>query len=437
MRHPPLQAPLLWQTYLGFWIAGITAAPWPLPSLCCALLLLFVDARLWRAARTALASLCLLAGFLTGYWQLYGCPWQTLLTTEEQARQTGQPPQWLHDSAQPPRVCGIVRDMQGLPDNRLRLLLSDVRPAYADGRDGLASASDAAAIPPDAANSTVRPLPGKLAWTWEAPTAAIALSPPLPGQTVCLTRRPMPAQGFANEGQTDWGLWLAAQGVRWRMWTLGNQGEPHISGQPTLSARWRESLRQDFVGALFPAQATAQSHTGGPDETIAADASPPPAHNKPTPYKLSQGKAILLALLFGDRQYLNQQTLNNFASATLVHSLALSGQHLTVAGLVGLLCVLAAARVRPGIYLRRPRAVWALLATLPPALAYLWLGDAPASLLRAAVMLLLLAVYFLRGQPHTTLDVLCAALLCISVVSPLSMLDTGLQLSVLCVGSSA
>lgn len=48
-------------------------------------------------------------------------------------------------------------------------------------------------------------------------------------------------------------------------------------------------------------------------------------------------------------------------------------------------------------------------------------------------MLLLLAVYFLRGRPHTTLDVLCAALLCISVVSPLSMLDTGLQLSVLCV----
>lgn len=435
MRHPPLQAPLLWQTYLGFWIAGITAAPWPLPSLCCALLLFFADARLWRAARTALAALCLLGGFLTGCWQLYGSPWHVVLPPSGQAN---QPPQWLHDSAQPPRVCGIVRDMQGLPDNRLRLLLSDVRPAYADGRDSLTSASDAAATPPDAANSTIRPLPGKLAWTWEAPTAVIALSPPLPGQTVCLTRRPMPAQGFANEGQTDWGLWLAAQGVHWRMWTLGNQGQPRISGQPTLSARWRESLRQDFVHALFPAQEAAQSHTGKPDEIIAAGASAPPSHtqlaqDKLTQHKLSQGKAILLALLFGDRQYLNQQTLNNFASATLVHSLALSGQHLTVAGLVGLLCVLAAARVRPGIYLRRPRAVWALLATLPPALAYLWLGDAPASLLRAAVMLLLLAVYFLRGRPHTTLDVLCAALLCISVVSPLSMLDTGLQLSVLCV----
>ncbi len=435
MRHPPLQAPLLWQTYLGFWIAGITAAPWPLPSLCCALVLFFADARLWRAARTALAALCLLGGFLTGCWQLYDSPWHAVLPSSGQAN---QPPQWLHDSAQPPRVCGIVRDMQGLPDNRLRLLLSDVHPAYADSTDSLTSAFDAAAVPPDAANSTIRPLPGKLAWTWEAPTAAIALSPPLPGQTVCLTRRPMPAQGFANEGQTDWGLWLAAQGVRWRMWTLGNQGQPRISGQPTLSARWRESLRQDFVHALFPAQEAAQSHTDKPDEIIAAGASAPPSHtqlaqDKLTQHKLSQGKAILLALLFGDRQYLNQQTLNNFASATLVHSLALSGQHLTVAGLVGLLCVLAAARVRPGIYLRRPRAVWALLATLPPALAYLWLGDAPASLLRAAVMLLLLAVYFLRGRPHTTLDVLCAALLCISVVSPLSMLDTGLQLSVLCV----
>ena len=52
MRHPPLQAPLLWQTYLGFWITGITAAPWPLPSLCFALLLFVADARLWQWART-------------------------------------------------------------------------------------------------------------------------------------------------------------------------------------------------------------------------------------------------------------------------------------------------------------------------------------------------------------------------------------------------
>lgn len=391
MRHPPLQAPLLWQTYLGFWIAGITAAPWPLPSLCFALLLLVADARLWQWARSVLAMLCLVAGFMSGCWQLYGSPLSALPSAAIHADQS---PHWLHESPQAPRVCGTVRDMQGLPDNRLRLLLNDVR----------SESTDSVAADPT--------LPGKLAWTWESPAPALGFAPPLPGQTVCITRRPMPAQGFANEGQTDWGLWLAAQGVRWRVWSLGAQGNPQVSGQPTLSARWRDALRQNFVAVLLPPQLAAG------------------VVHRP---HMSQGKAILLALLFGDRQYLNQQTLNNFAAATLVHSLALSGQHLTVAGLVGLLCVLAAARVRPGMYLRRPRAVWILLATVPPAMAYLWLGDAPASLLRAAVMLLFLAFYFLRGRPRTTLDVLCAALLCISVASPLSMLDTGLQLSVLCV----
>ena len=421
MRHPPLQAPLLWQTYLGFWITGITAAPWPLPSLCFALLLFVADARLWQWARSAMAVLCLLAGFTAGCWQLYGSPWPAVTAT---ANHANQPPKWLHESAQPPRACGTVRDMQGLPDNRLRVLLDEVHPATANSSLPAAPDQAAASLPPTFAPT----LQGKLAWTWESPPPDFTLAPPLPGQTVCLTRRPMPAQGFANEGQTDWGLWLAAQGVRWRVWSLGAQGNPQVSGQPTLSARWRDALRQSFVAVLLPPVLLPELAPKAAPHTIGEDA--PQQEQRP---HMSQGKAILLALLFGDRQYLNQQTLNNFAAATLVHSLALSGQHLTVAGLVGLLCVLAAARVRPGIYLSRPRAVWILLATVPPAMAYLWLGDAPASLLRAAVMLLFLAFYFLRGRPRTTLDVLCAALFCISVASPLSMLDTGLQLSVLCV----
>ena len=125
--------------------------------------------------------------------------------------------------------------------------------------------------------------------------------------------------------------------------------------------------------------------------------------------------------------------LDNFAAATLAHSLALSGQHLAVAGLLGLLCVLAAVRLRPSLYLRQPRVVLAVAAACPPALAYLWLGNAPASLLRAVCMLFILAFWLARGRARTTLDVLCAALLCICLVAPLSILDTGLQLSALCV----
>ena len=74
-----------------------------------------------------------------------------------------------------------------------------------------------------------------------------------------------------------------------------------------------------------------------------------------------------------------------------------------------------------------------MAAACPPALAYLWLGNAPASLLRAVCMLFILAFWLARGRARTTLDVLCAALLCICLVAPLSILDTGLQLSALCV----
>ena len=55
--------------------------------------------------------------------------------------------------------------------------------------------------------------------------------------------------------------------------------------------------------------------------------------------------------------------------------------------------------------------IWA---SLPPALAYLWLGNAPASLLRATVMLFVVALWLTMGRPRTTLDALCAALLCSS-----------------------
>lgn len=378
MRRPPLQAPLLWQIYLGFWMAGVAAAVWPWPALCCALLLTLADSRLWRLPRLAAAGTLLLAGLGAALWQL--AP-----PGLEQSPATA----WVNAGADmpPPRICGRVRDVQGLPDQRLRLLLADVRPQGDDAAQAL---------------------PGLTAWTWEEP-----LFRPLAGQTLCLSRRPRAVHGFFNTGLAPWETWWAARNVRWRLWSRGGRGEPAVFGQGTPLARWREDLRAAFLSALLPA--------GQAMDTAAA-----------LPL-LPQSKAVLPALLFGDRHYLNQHTLDNFAAATLAHSLALSGQHLAVAGLLGLLCVLAAARLRPGLYLARPRAILALAAACPPALAYLWLGNAPASLLRAVCMLFVLAFWLARGRARTTLDVLCAALLCICVAAPLSVLDTGLQLSALCV----
>lgn len=408
MRYPPLQAPLLWQVYLGFWIAGIAAVEWLWPALCCALLLALAEKRLWHTARLALAAALVLAGLGAAHWRM---------------PQEAQPPAWLRGDKEktPVRLCGTVRDVQGLPDNRLRVILAGVGPKpparAPGGAEGAASDSPLA-------------LPGLTAWTWEQP-----LLRPLAGQTVCLSRRPRAVRGFANAGLADWGRWWLARGVQWQVRSRAERGEPAFLGPGSLSARWREDLRRAFLGALAPGAngilpTSTQDAAAPGDAAPAGKVTPAPFAEQP---ELPQGKAILVALLFGDRQYLSQSTLDNFAAATLVHSLALSGQHLAVAGLLGLLCVLAAARLHPTLYLARPRAIWAVAAALPPAVAYLWLGNAPASLLRAVCMLFALMFWLLRGRPRTTLDVLCAALLCITLVSPLSVLDTGLQLSALCV----
>lgn len=384
MRHPSLQAPLLWQVYLGFWIAGVAAAVWPWPALCCTLLLALADKRLWRIARLILAATLFLSGLTVAHRQL-----------APPELPADAAPAWLTADADnaPARICGRVRDVQGLPDQRLRLLLERVRPA---------------------GSSTAAALPGLVAWTWEEP-----LFNPLAGQEICLNRRPRPMHGFANTGLADWEIWWAARNVYWRLWSQGERGEPEASGRGTMAARWREELRHAFLNALLP-----EGQTENQAKALTAGAGAP---------ELPQGKAVLPALLFGDRRYLTQNTLDNFAAATLAHSLALSGQHLAVAGLLGLLCVLAAVRLRPSLYLRQPRGVLAVAASCPPALAYLWLGNAPASLLRAVCMLFILAFWLARGRTRTTLDVLCAALFCICLAAPLSVLDTGLQLSALCV----
>lgn len=370
MRAPPLQPPLVWQVGLLLYCAGILAALWPMEGLCGALLILLADPRFRTRGRVVLAFGLCGAGLAVGMWQL------------APLRSPAPEPAWImphkgKGRTQPLRICGVARHVQGLSDGRVRVILGDVRPE-AGGE----------------------PLAGHCAWTWDEPAFR-----PLAGQRLCVSRRPAPLRGFANAPEPEFEARWAAQGVSWRLWSRAWSGEPDVTGAGSAGARLREDLRQDLLRALRPQDA----------ET------------------LPQARAVIPALLFGDRSYLTHATLEAFAAAGLAHSLALSGQHLALAGLIGLFSILVVARFKPGIYLFRPRAVWVALASLPPALAYLWLGNAPPSLLRAACMLGFMTLWLLRERTATALDALLAALGCIVLADPLSLFDLSLQLSVMCV----
>lgn len=289
-------------------------------------------------------------------------------------------PPWLKNDAYYGRVCGEVESCRGMPGNRLRISLLNVHP---EGK------SDAI------------PLSGPVLWNLENPPQGFR---PLPGQHACVKRSVKKLHPALNN-KDDIASWQT-RGPMWHIYSNGGKGEPAIHGPATALALAREKAREKFLAALaWPGK----------------DA------------ELSQSLAILPALLFGDRQFLSKETVANFASATLAHSLALSGQHLSVAALFGIGFIFFMGMARPGIYLTMPRAALTALASLPFAVVYLWIGNSPPSLMRAAGMLFLFAFFIWRGSPFTGRDLLCAALLIILAANPMAIYDVGLQLSAMCV----
>lgn len=153
------------------------------------------------------------------------------------------------------------------------------------------------------------------------------------------------------------------------------------------------------------------------------------------------GSSIIPALLFGDRYGLNTPDMERINAAGLMHSLALSGQHLAVVGLGALALTGMVGLLAPGLFLRFPAYSLIGLLSLPLAYAYLWLGDAPPSLVRAALMLTIVCLLhcvpdllperFRRNlrPAFTFADVLLLALLCMVLADPLCLYDLGVQLS--------
>lgn len=288
-------------------------------------------------------------------------------------------PEWALacDPDSGPAICGNVEKAQGLPGKRLRVILSNLEEGSGKGK-----------------------LAGKCSWTWKDP-----LFRPLDGQRLCLNM-PLKKIRFNENGSHpiifyNW----QAQNIYWRMFSSKDQGNPKIYGNALTGSETREKLRENTLDILT------LSDKKYPD----------------------QAAAIILALLFGDKYYLSQYTQDNFSSAAIAHSLALSGQHLCIAGLAGMLGVLLIARVNPQIYLYSSRLALASLCSLPFAFIYLWLGNAPPSLLRAVSMLAIFTLLIWKRKTFIGVDILSGTAFLLLLWNPLFILDTGFQLSVLCI----
>ena len=338
MWRPPLAPGLLWQSWLLCWLLGLLAARWPGPALCAGLCVLVADSRLWRLPRLLVGCAVALLGCVTAQALLPAFPVPPVL-------------EQLYEARTPPRHWPVlearVSDVRTLPEQRLRISLTDLHLQQPD-------------------DQTLTRLPGNLAWTWEQAAAF-----PLPGQTVRLQRKLLPVDNQRNFGLTDWGFWWHSHGTGWRIWSRGTDGQPAVDGAPSPFARQRLELIRKFLAVLLPGRDGLLPPAASPSGLTAAAPPqlPAAAPSTPSAAPVPQGKAILLALLFGERFLLETPTVKAFNARNLSHSLALSGQHLLVAGLAGMFIVWLAARLHPGLYLWRPRTVLIPLAACPAALA--------------------------------------------------------------------
>lgn len=457
----PLLPPLLFrQACLLAALAGLAALPprgepvWAATA--AALLWLGMGARARGVARVAVYLLCFCAGL--------GAAW---------LREPGPPPPtpaWA-DTGRPVRFSGTVAECTPTTDGRIRVLLRDVRPEAAPQASGTggqaASGATPGTMPPATELMEQQALPRLLALSWQNPPLR-----PAPGTRLTVTAAVAPMRGLANPGGDDSAAFWASRDVRFRAWTTHAKGVPRVEGAPSAGWTFRENLRTAMLraialhgapeqgppdarsgdAAVAATETPAKKSTGAkPRRKAEADASgqeasesggaaaesPAVAMFDTAPEPPTPAGAFLPALVLGDRFHLDSRDLDLVARASLIHAIALSGMHLCAAAALGAAVALLAGRMAPGVYLRIPRRKLALACSLPPALAYVWLGGAPPSLVRAALMLVFWAWLYWRGRPQVLLDGLLWAVCVIVLFDPGAADDLSLQLSACAVAGIA
>jgi len=288
---------------------------------------------------------------------------------------------WMREGRAVP-VHGRVATVEHRQEGSLRIILEQLR-----------------CTPPGA--ESPEPLRGALLWNWYSPQQT-----PPPGSLVQVSLRLRPMRGMANENVWDYEGWWAGRGVRYKAWSTGMQGGPEIGeGRGPWWWRWRQDVRGRVLMLLRPAE--------------------------------SQARAIVFALLFGERGWLQLETRQLFRDGGVAHSLALSGLHVGMAVLLGFLLARALGWPAPRLYDRLPRQKLGAVFGASLALAYIWLGGWSPSLVRAGLMFFFWGLLYLRGRENPLMDGLFMALAVILVLSPGMLFDLRLQLSAVAVAGIA
>lgn len=131
---------------------------------------------------------------------------------------------------------------------------------------------------------------------------------------------------------------------------------------------------------------------------------------------------IAYAMLFGDKEHLDSQSMQMFSYAGVAHILSVSGLHVTM--LAGII-----AWILKRIKVKR---VVNLIVVSVFLLIYCYLCGFAPSVVRASIMSVIMLIAYVTGKEYDVLSSLSLAAIITLLVNPLNLFATGFQLSYLC-----
>jgi competence protein ComEC len=221
------------------------------------------------------------------------------------------------------------------------------------------------------------------------------------GDQVTFPAKIRPFRNFQNPGSFDYRRHMAFEGIQGSAWVQAEKLQ--LSGKRTRSAARR------LIHAARHRLARMIDAAGGQD---AADE-----------------KAVLKALVFGDRSGVDDGLRERFNRAGVGHLLAISGLH------VGIVATLAFGLFGwifsffPPLLWRGWGRQWAAAATLVPVLAYGLLAGMSPSTQRAEFMVALFLAALILGRSQDVLNTLAVAALVILALFPPALFSISFQLS--------
>jgi len=272
-----------------------------------------------------------------------------------------------HDPSWPrtTSVRGTVLSAQSYPGERMLLVVGDVETLGADG--------------------SPRPLGANLVWSWDKPPHLVA-----PGSVFEARLRLRPLWGRANFGLPRAEERWLRRGVGFRAYSQGAVPVHWVRGPESPRLRILERF-----SAFCPEKV----------------------------------RGMLLAVVGGERFFVPPLLMDRVRRAGLAHSLALSGLHVGVVLGMGLGLASLAIRLWPRLALHLPRPQLAVAFGLPWSAAYLWLGGAGPSLVRAWIMACVAGVMLWRYHRFWPQDAVFAAAAVIVLLFPAWVLEPSAQLS--------